>query len=73
MNETWNPEEVAGRILYGMDSLYGNGYFGSLDWDNTSIPTQTYATSSNTTVSWTDLDPTAVTYTEQTIGTQTWN
>ena len=73
MNEVWFPETSAGRILYGLDdSLYGMGYYGSLDWYDTSSGTQTYAIKSNTSVSYTNGANTSVTYTNQTLGTQTW-
>jgi len=73
MSQIWNPEDIAGRILYGEDSLFGNGYYGSLDWYDKSISVQSYSPDSNTTVSYTNIDPTSVEYSEETLGTQTWN
>ena len=74
MSQIWHPEEIAGRILYGeTETIYGNGYFGALDWYDKSISTQTYSNITNPSVSYSNLDSTTVTYTEETLGPQTWN
>lgn len=74
MSQIWHPEEIAGRILYGeVETIYGNGYFGALDWYDKSISAQSYSADNNTSVSYTKIDPTSVEYSNVTLGTQTWN
>ena len=54
MSQTWTEESLTGNILYGSDSLYGNGYYGSIEWTDKTQSSQTYTDQTNTNVTWTE-------------------
>ena len=70
MDETW-VQDPQGPRLYG-SFLYGQGYFGSAEWDDASPTDVTWTAQVLSSQTWTGLSPTDVTWSAQTISSQTW-